>query len=78
MSRAGVGFGLAGTFLVFLGMLYFAPMVKRFFSNQISGFQDMSCTPGLKPCPEGYFCEQSQCVPILPRYDINTVVPGGY
>jgi hypothetical protein len=38
------------------------------------GFQDMSCTPGLKPCPEGYFCEQNTCVPILPRYNINTVV----
>ncbi len=38
------------------------------------GFEDMSCTPGLKPCPEGYFCEQNTCVPILPRYNINTVV----
>lgn len=38
------------------------------------GFEDMSCKPGLKPCPEGYFCEQSTCVPILPRFDINNVV----
>ncbi len=38
------------------------------------GFEDMTCTPGLKPCPEGYFCEQNTCVPILPRYDINSVV----
>lgn len=38
------------------------------------GFEDMSCRPGLKPCPEGYFCEQNTCVPILPRYNINSVV----
>ena len=37
------------------------------------GFQDMSCRPGLKPCPEGYFCEQNTCVAILPRFDINQV-----
>ena len=42
--------------------------------DEEEGFQDMSCTPGLKPCPEGYFCEQNTCVPILPRYNINTVV----
>ncbi len=38
------------------------------------GFEDMSCKPGLKPCPEGYFCEQNTCVAILPRFDINKVV----
>ena len=37
------------------------------------GFEDMSCKPGLKPCPEGYFCEQDTCVAILPRFDINKV-----
>jgi hypothetical protein len=37
------------------------------------GFEDMSCKPGLKPCPEGYFCEQNTCVAILPRFDINQV-----
>ena len=37
------------------------------------GFEDMSCKPGLKPCPEGYFCEQDTCVAILPRFDINQV-----
>jgi hypothetical protein len=78
MSRAGVGLGLVGTFLVFLAFLYFVPLVKSYISPEISGFEDMSCTPGLKPCPEGYFCEQSTCVPILPRYDVNNVKPGGY
>lgn len=42
--------------------------------EQEEGYEDMSCTPGLKPCPEGMFCEQNTCVPILPRYNINNVV----
>lgn len=78
MSRAAVGLGLVGTFMVFLAVLYFVPLVKSYIYPEISGFEDMSCTQGLKPCPEGYFCEQSKCVPILPRYNINEVKPGGY
>jgi len=42
--------------------------------DEEEGFEDMSCKPGLKPCPEGYFCEQNTCVAILPRFDINNVV----
>jgi hypothetical protein len=78
MARNTVGLGLVGLFVVFLAVLYFIPMLKRFFPT-VSGFQDiptdLTCQPGLKPCPEGYFCEQNTCVPILPRYNINNVRP---
>lgn len=69
-----VGLGLTGLFLVFFGVLLVVPYVKILFPN-ISGFEDMSCEQGKKPCPEGYFCEQRTCVPILPRYDIDEVKP---
>ena len=69
-----VAYGVVGLFVVFLIALVAIPHVKRFFP-QVSGFEDMSCEPGLKPCPEGYFCEQRTCVPILPRYNINDVKP---
>ena len=69
-----VAYGVVGLFVVFLIVLVAIPHVKRFFP-EVSGFEDMSCEEGLKPCPEGYFCEQRMCVPILPRYDINSVQP---
>jgi hypothetical protein len=69
-----VGLGLMGMFFFFLAVLVAAPFIKTLFPN-VSGFQDMTCDPGLKPCPEGYFCEQRTCVPILPRYNINEVKP---
>jgi hypothetical protein len=78
MARAALGTGMVGAFLFFLAILIIVPYVKNIVSPEISGFEDLSCTPGRKPCPEGYFCEQSSCVPILPRYDINGVQPGGY
>uniref|UniRef100_A0A6C0HF77 Uncharacterized protein n=1 Tax=viral metagenome TaxID=1070528 RepID=A0A6C0HF77_9ZZZZ len=68
------GLGLAGLFMVFFGILIIVPYVKMFFST-VSGFDDFTCKEGEKPCPEGYFCEQRTCVPILPRYDINNVQP---
>jgi hypothetical protein len=74
MSRAGLGMGLFGAFVFFLAILVVAPFLKSFFPD-ISGFEDMSCEMGLKPCPEGYFCEQRTCVPILPRYNVNEVKP---
>jgi hypothetical protein len=73
MSRT-VGLGLAGLFMVFFGVLLTVPYIKMLFPR-ISGFSDFSCKEGSKPCPEGYFCEQTTCVPILPRYNINNVVP---
>jgi hypothetical protein len=69
-----VGLGLMGMFFFFLAVLVVVPYIKTLFPN-VSGFEDMSCDPGLKPCPEGYFCEQRTCVPILPRYNINEVKP---
>jgi hypothetical protein len=69
-----VGLGLVGLFMVFFLVLLAAPYVKAFFPS-VSGFEDMTCKEGEKPCPEGYFCEQTTCVPILPRYNINNVQP---
>ena len=72
-----VGLGLVGLFMVFFGVLLAVPYVKVFFPI-VSGFNDMSCKEGERPCSEGYFCAQSTCVPILPRYNIAKVVPGGF
>lgn len=67
-----VGLGLVGLFIVFFSILLFTPYVKMIYPI-VSGFNDFSCKEGVKPCREGYFCEQSTCVPILPRYNINKV-----
>jgi hypothetical protein len=73
-----VAYSLMGLFVVFLGLLLVLPYVKSMFP-QVSGFNDMtmatSCEEGRTPCPEGYFCEQKTCVPILPRYNIESVQP---
>lgn len=70
--------GLVYLTVVFVVLLVLLPYVKSLFPN-ISGFENMSCEQGLKPCPEGYFCEQSTCVPVLPRFNINEVQPNaGY
>ena len=73
MSRV-VGLGLVGLFIVFFTVLLVTPYIKMLFPT-VSGFGDFSCKEGVKPCQEGYFCEQSTCVPILPRFDINNVKP---
>jgi len=73
-----VAYSLMGLFALFLGLLLVLPYVGYVFP-QVSGFNDMgmatSCEEGRTPCPEGYFCEQKTCVPILPRYNIETVQP---
>lgn len=70
--------GLVYLTVVFVILLVLLPYIKSLFPN-ISGFENMSCEQGLKPCPEGYFCEQSTCVPVLPRFNINQVQPNaGY
>jgi len=69
-----VGLGLVGLFITFFAVLLIAPYVKGFFFN-VSGFEDYTCKEGEKPCPEGYFCAKTSCVPILPNYNINNVVP---
>ena len=73
MSR-NVGLGLVGLFIVFFTVLLVTPYIKMVFPT-VSGFSDLTCKEGVKPCKEGYFCEQSTCVPILPRFDINNVKP---
>ena len=76
MARSAVGLGVTGLFVVFLVTLLVLPYVQHFFPT-VSGFEDiptdLTCEMGLKPCPEGYFCEQRTCIPILPRYNINKV-----
>lgn len=76
MAR-GIGSTVVGAFVFFLAILLILPYIKYYFP-QISGFEDMSCKQGEKPCPEGYFCEQRTCVPVSPRYNINDVKAGGY
>lgn len=70
--------GIVYLTIVFVILLIALPYVKALFPT-ISGFQSVNmgktCEQGLKPCDEGYFCEQSTCVPILPRYNINDVQP---
>jgi hypothetical protein len=73
MSR-DVGLSLVGLFVVFFSVLLLTPYVKMIYPT-VTGFEDFSCKEGVKPCSEGYFCEQSTCVPILPRFDINNVKP---
>jgi hypothetical protein len=67
----------ASTLTVFVAVFLIAYVVfyyvKPYFFPVISGFENMSCEVGLKPCPEGYFCEQRSCVPILPRYSMAQV-----
>jgi len=69
-----VGLSLVGLFIIFFSVLLITPYVKMIYPT-VSGFGDFSCKEGVKPCQEGYFCEQSTCVPILPRFDINNVKP---
>lgn len=76
MARGTVGLGLFGLAIVFAVVIYAIPYLKR-WRPSVSGFEDMSCEQGRKPCPEGYFCEQRTCVPILPRYNIDQVIGQG-
>jgi hypothetical protein len=71
MARV-VGLSLIGLFVVFFAILLVIPYIKKLFPY-VSGFDDFTCKEGEKPCPEGYFCAKTSCVPILPRYDINNV-----
>jgi hypothetical protein len=73
MAR-GNGASTLMTFVVIFLIAYVAfYYVLPYFFPVKSGFADMSCEVGLKPCPEGYFCEQRSCVPILPRYSMDQV-----
>jgi len=69
---AGVGLSLVGLFIVFFSVLLVIPYVKMLYPT-VSGFNDFSCKEGQKPCPEGYFCAKTTCVPVSPSYDINNV-----
>ncbi len=55
-------------FVIASGMLFFSK------GRIINGFEDMaSCEQGLRPCPEGFFCEKTTCIPIYPKMNIDTV-----
>ncbi len=64
---------LASVLVVFLVAYVVFYHILPYFFPSVSGFEDMSCEVGLKPCAEGYFCEQRTCVPILPRYSMDQV-----
>ena len=71
-----VGLSLVGLFIVFFSILLITPYIKMVFPD-VSGFADFSCKEGVKPCPEGYFCATSTCVPVSPSYNINDVQSSG-
>lgn len=75
MARRVVGYSLVGLLVVFLVILAVLPFVTGWMGmgSVVSGFQDLACEEGRKPCPEGYFCEQRSCVPILPKFNIDQV-----
>ena len=74
VSRSATTYTLMSLFVIFLSILFVLPYVKVFFP-EVSGFEDMTCEEGRKPCSEGYFCAQKACVPIFPKFDINKVAP---
>ena len=80
MARTTLKLSLLGLALFFLTVLFLIPYLFPY--RHVSGFEDagmgmMQCQEGRKPCPEGFFCEQSTCVPILPKYNYDTVVGTG-
>lgn len=76
MARRVAAYGMVGLLVVFAAILVAVPIVMKWTSPVVSGFEDLSCEEGRKPCPEGYFCEQRSCVQILPKYNIDQVKPG--
>ena len=86
MARNTVGFSLVGLTIVFLTILFLAPYLFPY--RRVSGFENgsgavegggllMQCQEGRMPCPEGFFCEQNTCVPVMPKYNYDSVVGTG-
>ena len=79
MARTTVGLSLLGLTIFFLVVIFLMPYLFPY--RRVSGFEDsgmgMQCQEGRIPCPEGYFCQQNTCVPILPKYNYDTVVGTG-
>ena len=85
MARNTVGFGLLGLTIVFLTILFVTPYLFPY--RHVSGFENggsggsggllMQCQEGRTPCPEGFFCEQNTCVPVMPKYNYDSVVGTG-
>jgi hypothetical protein len=76
MARAVIGAGVVGGFLFLLAILIVAPYLKRTFGG-VDGFADLvTCPEGLRPANQE--AVTGPCVPIYPKYNINSVVPGGY
>lgn len=66
--------GVSGLAIFFLVIIFLTPYL-RYLVPSVSGFQDLSCEQGRKPCPEGYFCAGTSCHPVMPSFDINGVAP---
>ena len=79
MARTTVGLSLLGLATFFLVVIFLMPYLFPY--RHLNGFEDlgmgMQCQEGRRPCPEGYFCQQNTCVPILPKYNYDTVVGTG-
>ncbi len=74
MARSGRGGASLVGLLVILLVVVAATLLFIGQKPLISGFADLiSCEQGRVPCPEGYFCQDTKCVPIYPAMDIETV-----
>ena len=80
MARSVLSLSVGSLAILFLFLIVAIPFLRKLVPS-VSGFQDqgenMQCEEGLKPCPEGFFCSQRTCVPILPRYNVNDVTGYG-
>ena len=85
MARRGGKFSYLyeaiGLAIVILVITYFFRLVSwvmkpRYRSNFADLGSASTCVQGLKPCQEGYFCQQESCVPISPPF--NTANITGY
>jgi len=80
MARNLVGMSIGALAVVFLVVIVAFPFLRKLVPS-VSGFQDQGegaqCEEGREPCPEGFFCSQRTCVPILPRYNVNDVTGYG-
>jgi hypothetical protein len=70
MARSIVPYTLVGLAVLFMVLLIALPLTKdivNFYIGSSAGFQNLTCAPYSKPCPEGYFCQQEKCTQIYPR-----------
>jgi hypothetical protein len=69
-SLSVVGLLMVLAVVIFVGMVFFNK------KSVVMGFEDVAvsmCEEGVKPCPEGFFCQSKSCVPIYPKANIDAV-----